>query len=54
MLEAPFASHVSVNIDDMPQTFKDAIEITRRLNIRFLWIDALCIVQPGIYGNYTD
>lgn len=29
----------------LPQTIKDAIEITQRLNIRFLWVDALCIIQ---------
>lgn len=31
--------------DEMSQTFKDAIEITRRLGYRYLWIDALCIIQ---------
>ncbi|KAI9778574.1 MAG: hypothetical protein M1839_007967 [Geoglossum umbratile] len=31
----------------MPQTFRDAIEVTRRLGIRYLWIDALCIVQDS-------
>jgi hypothetical protein len=29
----------------LPLTFKDAIDFTRRLGIRFLWIDSLCIVQ---------
>jgi hypothetical protein len=38
----------------MPQTFKDAIQIARGLNIRFLWIDGLCIVQPSASGDYTD
>ncbi|KAH0565684.1 hypothetical protein GP486_000924 [Trichoglossum hirsutum] len=31
----------------MPQTFQDAIEVTRRLGVRYLWIDALCIVQDS-------
>ncbi|KAH0537836.1 hypothetical protein FGG08_005449 [Glutinoglossum americanum] len=31
----------------MPQTFQDAIEVTRRLGIRYLWIDALCIMQDS-------
>ena len=54
ILRAPFSSQISIGMADMPQTFKDAIEITRRLGIRFLWIDALCIVQPEACGDYTD
>lgn len=34
-----------INLKDLPRTFRDAITITKRLGIRFLWIDALCIVQ---------
>jgi hypothetical protein len=30
---------------DLPPTFKDAIKIARKLSIRYLWIDSLCIVQ---------
>ncbi|KZM21774.1 hypothetical protein ST47_g7163 [Ascochyta rabiei] len=29
----------------MPQTLQDAVEITRSLDVRYLWIDALCIIQ---------
>ena len=38
----------------MPQTFQDAITVARGLGIRFLWIDALCIIQPSAHGDYTD
>ena len=31
--------------DKLPQTIRDAINITRSLAIRYLWVDALCIVQ---------
>lgn len=31
----------------LPQTFRDAIEVTRRLKIKYLWIDALCIIQDS-------
>lgn len=34
-----------VRISHLPQNFQDAILITRKLKIRYLWIDALCIVQ---------
>ncbi|KAK0666943.1 heterokaryon incompatibility protein-domain-containing protein [Cercophora samala] len=29
----------------LSKTFKDAVTITRRLGIRYLWIDSLCIIQ---------
>jgi len=31
--------------EEVPRTFQDAIEITRSLGARYLWIDSLCIVQ---------
>lgn len=31
--------------DDMPQTFLDAIWLSKKLGIRHLWVDRLCIVQ---------
>jgi len=31
--------------EDLSQTFKDAVEITRRLGVRYIWIDSLCILQ---------
>ncbi|KAI1086610.1 HET-domain-containing protein [Rostrohypoxylon terebratum] len=37
----------SLPIDSLPQNFKDAIEVTRALGIRYLWIDALCIIQDS-------
>jgi len=30
---------------NLPRTFKDAVKISRDLSYRYLWIDALCIVQ---------
>ena len=32
---------------ELPQTFQDAISVTRRLQIRYLWIDSLCILQDS-------
>jgi hypothetical protein len=29
----------------LPKTFQDAIEFTRRLGVRYIWIDSLCIIQ---------
>jgi len=38
-------------IADLPQTFRDAIAITRRLKARYIWIDSLCIIQEGDGGK---
>ena len=38
-------------LHDLPQTFQDAIEVTRALQIPYLWIDSLCIIQYGDNGN---
>jgi hypothetical protein len=35
----------SLEWDSMPATFKDAIMVTRKLGIRYLWLDSLCIIQ---------
>ncbi|KAF6828642.1 hypothetical protein CPLU01_08411 [Colletotrichum plurivorum] len=29
----------------LPKTIRDALEVTRGLNVRYLWVDILCIVQ---------
>jgi hypothetical protein len=36
-----------IAIMSLPQTFQDAIQLTRRLGIRYLWIDSLCIIQDS-------
>lgn len=51
---------------EVPETFRDAVLVSRGLGFRFLWIDSLCIVQDdpqdweeqaplmcSIYGNAT-
>lgn len=34
-----------IQLEDLPQTFKDAVSLTRSLGIQYLWIDSLCIIQ---------
>lgn len=41
---------IGLDIDNLPQMFKDAVSITRNLGIRYLWIDSLCILQSGDNG----
>jgi hypothetical protein len=44
--KATLANHKrNISWSDLPRTFQDAISVTRRLNIRYLWIDTLCIIQ---------
>lgn len=31
----------------LPQTFQDAVIITRKLGVKYLWIDSLCILQKN-------
>lgn len=31
--------------EEMPQVFKDAIAVTRRVGCQWIWIDSLCIIQ---------
>ncbi|KDR74360.1 hypothetical protein GALMADRAFT_227425 [Galerina marginata CBS 339.88] len=37
----------------LTQTFKDAMEVAKRLKIRYIWIDSLCIIQnsKADWGN---
>lgn len=35
----------AILLSDLPKTFADAVLITRRIQVRYLWIDSLCIVQ---------
>ena len=34
-----------IPLEKLPQNFRDAILTVRKLKLRFLWIDALCIIQ---------
>ncbi|KAF3028317.1 hypothetical protein E8E11_000098, partial [Didymella keratinophila] len=33
------------SISELPKTFQDAVTVTRELNVPYLWIDSLCIIQ---------
>ena len=35
----------SLETDLLPQTIQDAIEVTRQIGIKHLWVDSLCIMQ---------
>ncbi|KAI1262721.1 HET-domain-containing protein [Xylariaceae sp. FL1019] len=37
-----------IKFGDLPRTFQDAIEMTRRLGLDYIWMDSLCILQDDI------
>ncbi|APA07448.1 hypothetical protein sscle_03g022180 [Sclerotinia sclerotiorum 1980 UF-70] len=34
-------------VEDLPQTLKDAILVTRKLGLQYIWIDSICIIQDS-------
>lgn len=34
-----------INLDSLPRSIQDAVVVTRKLGFRYLWVDALCIIQ---------
>ncbi|KAF1937683.1 HET-domain-containing protein [Clathrospora elynae] len=34
-------------VAQLPQTIQDAVTVTRRIGLRYLWVDALCIMQDS-------
>jgi hypothetical protein len=38
------------DVSELPKTFRDAVRVAQNLDIRYLWIDSLCIIQ----GNQED
>ncbi|OAL55166.1 hypothetical protein IQ07DRAFT_498642 [Pyrenochaeta sp. DS3sAY3a] len=49
---ANLESHLAgLDFETLPQTFKDAVRVTRALNHQYLWIDSLCVIQ-GDDGDF--
>jgi hypothetical protein len=41
-------------INDLPQTWREAIQLARILGYNYIWIDALCIIQDSEYDWETE
>ncbi|KAH6974248.1 heterokaryon incompatibility protein-domain-containing protein [Ilyonectria sp. MPI-CAGE-AT-0026] len=37
-----------IDLNEMPQTFRDAVTVVRSLGLRYLWVDSLCIIQQDL------
>ncbi len=46
-MESLQALQDGIALEDLPATLQDAVKITRAMGIKFLWVDALCIVQDS-------
>ena len=44
--KSTLASHTQgLDLKTLPKTFRDAMEVSRRLKCHYIWIDSLCIIQ---------
>jgi Heterokaryon incompatibility protein (HET) len=41
-----------IEFRDLPLTYQHAVEVTRNLGLRYLWIDALCIYSHRTVMKY--
>ncbi|KAF2502227.1 HET-domain-containing protein [Lophium mytilinum] len=44
----------AIPFHDLPRNFQDALIVTRAFNIRYIWIDSLCIVQDSSNDWHTQ
>jgi hypothetical protein len=40
---------IGIALSSLPQSFRDAIKVCTYMNIQYIWIDCLCIVQDDGY-----
>ncbi|KAH7069955.1 heterokaryon incompatibility protein-domain-containing protein [Paraphoma chrysanthemicola] len=43
-----------IEVCTLPKSIQDAIHVTRKLGLRYLWVDALCIVQDAGEGKHHE
>lgn len=43
-----------IPMSELPETFRDAVIITRKLGLSYLWIDSLCIIQDDAQDWSTE
>lgn len=54
-LSTNFASRIErIRWHDLPRTFQDVVQLARQLEIPYIWIDALCIIQDSAEDWATE
>lgn len=38
----------SISYNDMPKAYQDTVRVARALGVKYIWIDALCIIQDDV------
>jgi hypothetical protein len=52
---ANLQSHVAgIALSSLPQSYQEAIRLTRELGFRYLWIDALCLIQDDVEAKLEE
>ena len=46
-LSTLLAKTTRIEMSSLPQSLQDAVKVTRKLGLRYIWIDALCIIQDS-------
>ncbi|KAL1630708.1 hypothetical protein SLS54_000579 [Diplodia seriata] len=53
LLQANYAT-MRAGIANLPRTFLEAVQVARHLQVRYLWIDSLCIIQDSPHDWQTE
>jgi hypothetical protein len=40
--------------NELPATIRDAVDVAERLGIRYIWVDALCMVQDDLHDKHEE
>jgi hypothetical protein len=41
-----------LRVEELPQTIREAVKITKALGFQYIWVDSLCIMQ-GPHGDFA-
>ncbi|KAF5243245.1 hypothetical protein FANTH_8254 [Fusarium anthophilum] len=48
------ARQIQLAICELPPTIRDAIHVCRQLNIQYLWVDSICILQDNATDKFEE